>query len=48
MGDSYLSAGLSFSGEISFGQSFFLGMDTGPSLAFLTYEQAPFRKFYHP
>ncbi len=48
IGDSYLSASLSFSGEISFGQSFFLGMDTGPSLAFLTYEQAPFRKFYRP
>lgn len=48
MSDSYLSASLSFSGELSFGDSFFMGMDTGPSLAFLTYEQAPFRKFYRP
>jgi len=48
MGDSYLSAGQSFSGQISFGQSFFMGMDNWSSLAFLTYEQAPFRKFYDP
>ncbi len=48
MGDSYLSTGQSFSGEISFGDSFFLGMDNWSSLAFLTYERAPFRKFYRP
>lgn len=46
--DSYLSAGQSFSGQISFGQSFFMGMDNWSSAVFLTYERAPFRKFYHP
>ena len=33
MGDSYLSANQSFCGQISFGQSFFLGMDNWSSLA---------------